>query len=267
MAASTFAPSHRWYLIFGSGMAIGILGGLIGLGGAEFRLPLLISLFGFAALPAVILNKATSLVVVASALVFRAAVVPLPELLEHWDAIANLAAGSVLGAWGGASLATKLRREHLHQIIAALLILIAVVLVSTHGLGMHSGMQPGLPRLLIGLSAGLGIGVVASLLGVAGGELLIPTLILLFGVSIKLAGSLSLVISLPTMIAGFLRYSRDASFAVVAANRRFIAIMALGSIMGTLIGSRLLVIAPSAILLPVLSAVLVISAIKLWRAH
>jgi uncharacterized membrane protein YfcA len=39
--------------------------------------------------------------------------------------------------------------------------------------------------------------------------LLIPTLVLLFGVDIKLAGSLSLAVSLPTMIVGFTRYSRD----------------------------------------------------------
>lgn len=43
-----------------AGAAVGILGGLIGLGGAEFRLPLLIGVFGFAALNAVILNKAMS---------------------------------------------------------------------------------------------------------------------------------------------------------------------------------------------------------------
>ena len=48
---------------FGSGAVIGVLGGLIGLGGAEFRLPLLIKTFGFAALDAVILNKSISLVV------------------------------------------------------------------------------------------------------------------------------------------------------------------------------------------------------------
>lgn len=39
------------------GALIGALGGLIGLGGAEFRLPLLIGAFRFAALQAVILNK------------------------------------------------------------------------------------------------------------------------------------------------------------------------------------------------------------------
>ena len=39
---------------FLGGAAIGTLGGLIGLGGAEFRLPLLIGPFGFAALEAVV---------------------------------------------------------------------------------------------------------------------------------------------------------------------------------------------------------------------
>ena len=47
---------------FGGGAIIGALGGLIGLGGAEFRLPLLIGAFGFPALEAVILNKAMSLI-------------------------------------------------------------------------------------------------------------------------------------------------------------------------------------------------------------
>ncbi|MEU0588360.1 hypothetical protein [Streptomyces sp. NPDC006132] len=66
------APStHSMPVVFGAGAAIGILGGMIGLGGAEFRLPLLISLYGFAALSAVILNKAMSLVVVLVALPAR----------------------------------------------------------------------------------------------------------------------------------------------------------------------------------------------------
>ncbi|MGW1544198.1 hypothetical protein ACWCPM_28840 [Streptomyces sp. NPDC002309] len=50
--------THSMPLAFVAGGAVGVLGGMIGLGGAEFRLPLLISLFGFAALSAVILNNA-----------------------------------------------------------------------------------------------------------------------------------------------------------------------------------------------------------------
>ncbi len=37
------APAARPGLAFASGAAVGVLGGLIGLGGAEFRLPLLLS--------------------------------------------------------------------------------------------------------------------------------------------------------------------------------------------------------------------------------
>ncbi|WP_199543097.1 hypothetical protein [Prauserella sp. PE36] len=36
-------------VVFTAGAAVGLLGGMIGLGGAEFRLPLLIGMFGFAA--------------------------------------------------------------------------------------------------------------------------------------------------------------------------------------------------------------------------
>ena len=115
------------------------------------------------------------------------------------------------------------------------------------------------------MAAGFAIGVVASLLGVAGGELLIPTLILLFGIDVKLAGSLSLAVSLPTMLVGFARYSRDGTFAVLLGNGRFVAAMAVGSVVGSFIGAELLGIVPGSILLPVLAVILLLSAMKLWR--
>src|SRR4051812_46666996 len=52
-------------------------------------------------------------------------------------------------------------------------------------------------------------------MGVAGGELLIPTITLLYAVDVKTAGSLSLVVSLPTMLVAFARYSRDQAFGVL----------------------------------------------------
>jgi uncharacterized membrane protein YfcA len=66
-------------------------------------------------------------------------------------------------------------------------------------------------------------------MGVAGGELLIPTIVLLFAVDIKIAGSLALAISLPTMLVAFARYSRDRSFEVLRANKGFALAMATGS--------------------------------------
>jgi uncharacterized membrane protein YfcA len=67
------------------------------------------------------------------------------------------------------------------------------------------------------------------------------------------------------MIVGFTRYSRDSSFAVLGRNRRFILIMAAGSIAGSLAGGLLLAIVPAATLLPALAAILLASAVKIWR--
>jgi uncharacterized membrane protein YfcA len=232
-----FARSS-WSAFFG-GALIGVLGGLIGLGGAEFRLPLLIGLFGFVALEAIIVNKATSLTVVASALVFRSRAVPIGSVLAHASIIVTLLAGSLLGAWFGADLAIRLKSQSLYRIIAALLLGIAIVLLATHNSVVST--QPfltGTAQTIVGIGAGFVIGLVAAFLGVA--ELLIPTLVLLFGVDVKLAGSLSLAVSLPTMIVSFTRYSQDRSFAILGKHPRFVLAMALGSIAGTFIGGLLL---------------------------
>lgn len=249
-----------------SGMVVGVLGGLIGLGGAEFRLPLLIALFDFVALEAVIVNKAISLVVVSSALIFRSHAVPVDVLLSHWTIAANLLAGSLVGAWWGASWATRAPTQTLHRWMSVLLVGIAAALLLNHGLPVDGapGLEGG-SRWVAGIAAGFGIGIVASLLGVAGGELLIPTIVLLFGADIKLAGSLSLLVSLPTMLIGFARYSRDGSFQVLRARRPTVLAMAAGSVVGTLIGASLLGVVPGIALLPLLALILVASAVKVWR--
>jgi uncharacterized membrane protein YfcA len=94
---------------------------------------------------------------------------------------------------------------------------------------------------------------------------LIPTLVLLFGADIKLAGSLSLAVSLPTMLVGFTRYSRDRSFAVLGQNRGFVLVMAAGSVVGSFVGGKLLGLVPTPVLLPLLVTILVISVVKVWR--
>ncbi|MET9668006.1 TSUP family transporter [Streptomyces sp. NPDC006475] len=88
---------------------------------------------------------------------------------------------------------------------------------------------------------------------------------LLFGVDIKTAGSLSLLVSLPTMLVAFARYSRDGSFAALGANLRFALLMAACSIAGAVLGGLPLGVFPDAVLIPALAVTLLISAIKLAR--
>jgi uncharacterized protein len=251
--------------VVATGFSVGLLGGLIGLGGAEFRLPLLIGVFGFAALQAVILNKAMSLVVVAAALPSRLAAVPLADLAGQWPVVVNLLAGSLVGAWAGATWATRMRSATLYRVLSGLLVLIAAALVGSR-LGDVSGVGLSGPvQVAAGAVAGFGIGVVAALMGVAGGELLIPTIVLLFGLNIKLAGSVSLEVSLPTMLMAFARYSRDSSFMVLRRNGRFVALMAGGSVAGTVVGGLLLGTVPERVLVPLLAVLLIASAVKVWH--
>ncbi|MEU4269367.1 sulfite exporter TauE/SafE family protein [Streptomyces sp. NPDC026092] len=258
-------PTHTAPVVFATGAAIGVLGGMIGLGGAEFRLPLLIGLFGFAALSAVILNKAMSLVVVLAALPARLAAVPAAEVAARWPVAANLLAGSLLGAWAGASWAVRMRSATLYKVLAALMVLMAAALVLTHTTALTTLDLPLAAQIPAGIVAGFGIGVVSAIMGVAGGELLIPTIVLLFGQDIKTAGSLSLLVSLPTMLVAFARYSRDGSFAVLGATLRFTTTMAAGSIAGAVLGGLLLGVFPDVVLIPALAAVLIVSAYKLAR--
>lgn len=258
----------RWrttYAGFAGGAAVGLLGGLVGLGGAEFRLPLLLGVFGFAALAAVIVNKAMSLVVVLVAIPARLASVPLADVIDQWAVVLNLLAGSLIGAWLGASWATRMATATLYRVLAVLLVFIAVVFTAER-MGTLPTLDLAAPiQLAGGVVAGFGIGVVAALMGVAGGELLIPTFVLLFAVDVKLAGSLSLLVSLPTMLVAFFRYSRDQAFVVLASNRGFVVAMAAGSVTGSVAGALLLGVVAEWVLVPLLVALLLFSAFKVWR--
>jgi len=260
-------PAGRAIKGVSSAGLVGMLGGLIGLGGAEFRLPLLVGLFALPALEAVILNKVISLVVVSVSLPFRSSQIPWQQVISHWPVILNLLAGSLIGAWLGAHQASRLPARWLNRCILLLLLALGLGMLLGHELTAPAAhalvtLTPGL--MLAGLLAGLGIGLVAAFLGVAGGELIIPTLVLLFGVDVKLAGSLSLCISLPTMLVAFARYRQTAAFDVCRRERHLLGWMILGSIAGAGIGSQLLGLIPADRLLQVLGVLLLLSAIKVF---
>jgi hypothetical protein len=88
----------------------------------------------------------------------------------------------------GAALGARLKSKALYRVIASLLVVTAEVLLFAHEGVARELTFTGLVQLTAGIVAGFVIGIVASLLGVAGGELLIPTFVLLYGMDAKLAG-------------------------------------------------------------------------------
>lgn len=268
-SATTRLDNRRraWVLATLSGAAIAVLGGLIGLGGAEFRLPVLIGLFGLAARRAVPLNLLISLVTVATALATRALQGDLASAWEWRPAIVALAVGGVIGAWLGVRLAGRLHGAALEKVIAGLLLAIALLLAIEAAAG-DSLLGPFAsgdgPVALLGLSLGLVIGVVSSLLGVAGGELLIPDVRVHLRSRYQDGGHGESARELPTVAVGILRYRAIGAYSANDSIRIGLP-MALGSIAGAMIGARLLGWVDVRMLKALLATVLGVSALRMWR--
>ena len=244
---------------------IGVLAGLVGLGGGEFRLPVLMHVIGFGARSAIPLNLVVSFVALAFALATRSHAVPLTDLAPHLPAIAGLLCGGVASAIYGARMVHRLSDARLVQFIALLLAGLGLLLLAE---GIFSGGQsawlPTNAALHFGVGAliGIGVGVVSSILGVAGGELLIPALMLVFGADIKTAGSASAMISLAVVAAGLWRHHAMGALALGRGERRIVASMCIGSTIGAIAGGLAIAYAPGDMLKLVLGCVLVAAAIK-----
>ncbi len=172
-----------WYA--GSGLAIGLLVGMTGVGGGSLMTPLLILLFGFHPATAV----GTDLLYAAATKTVGAAVHGLRGMIE-WRIVRRLAAGSVPGA-----VLTLLLLRHagvhstsaahaLSLTLGAALLLTAVSLLFRPWITAYAARrwrEPS-PRQEAGmtLATGLVLGVLVSLTSVGAGALGVTVLLLLY---------------------------------------------------------------------------------------
>src|SRR5215510_3566720 len=120
-----------------------------------------------------------------------------------------------------------------------------------------------------GIALGLCIGTASTFLGVAGGELLIPTLIFVFGADIHTAGSAVLFISIPTLCVGLFRYTRMGLLPGRSALLRVGLPMGAESLVGAAAGGAFAGSTSAEILKLLLGLILITAALKaFWRrAH
>ncbi len=157
---------------------------------------------------------------------------------------------------------TALRRSVFVLLLALGLSMIVESVLSLNPIGFVP--QIFFVRLLIALAFGVAIGAVSGLLGVAGGENIIPILILGFGAPVKVAGSLSQMVSIPTVMTGFARHFYGGALSDRAMILGLVVPMGLGAIAGAILGGMLASIAPAALLKALLGLILVGSAIKVF---
>jgi uncharacterized membrane protein YfcA len=252
-----------------AGAGVGLLGGLLGLGGAEFRLPLLVALFGYALRQAIPLNLAISFVAVVIAALSRWLLAGQAPLASAVPFAVAMMVGGMVGAAVGSGWLTRVSDARLHAAVRVLLIGIgALLIVESLGSWTSTGLPLGSTTLaIIGVCSGVGIGAVSTLLGVAGGELIIPTLVLAFAVPIKAAGTMSLLISIPTMLVGLARHRTRGAFQDVRDIGRVILPMAVGTVVGSAVGGLLVGHASAGGVKLLLGCVLIGSALRVFKAR
>lgn len=249
------------------GFSVGLAGGLVGLGGAELRLPYLVGRLHLPLKTAIPVNLAVSLITLLAALPARLYTLRTESLTPYLYETTALGLGAILGAYAGVSGLRRLSPVALTRAVFALLLALGLVMiaesvVSFASLGVLSGSM--LLRILSGIALGFAIGAISGLLGVAGGEVIIPTLILGFGAPIKAAGSLSQMVSIPTVWTGFVRHYRAGALNDRQIVLRLILPMGLGAIAGGIGGGLLSSVAPSTFLKAMLGVILIASSVKVF---
>jgi uncharacterized membrane protein YfcA len=217
------------------GIAIGLIVGAVGGGGAILALPVLVYVLGEPVSPA----STASLIVVA-----LAAAVGAGSLARHGHVCWRLAVTFSLPAAGGSLLGT-LASQHVSG-SALILTFVPVMLVAAGATWQRAGANRDEPngdcppaamrRVLL---AGLGVGVLTGFFGVGGGFVIVPVLTLWLGLSFRRGVATSLVIITLTGLVALGAHLLEGAKLNVAVTALFAASTASGALAGTLVGSRL----------------------------
>ena len=195
-------PRAGWVLA-GVGLLAGFIAGLFGVGGGIFVAPGLMLLGGYSQREA----HGTSL---ATSALFAAAGLAAYALNSAVDVVAALLifAGSGFGVLAGADLLNRVRVRTLQVAFVVLLGVTAGRMLT--GVAESDGELSLTVAVAFGLvGCGLLVGLVAGLMGVGGGVIVVPALVLLFEVGNVTAKGTSLLVVLPTALVGTLRNLRN----------------------------------------------------------
>jgi len=215
-----------------TGLGGGFFSGLTGVGGGAIMVPLMTGPLRMRQHAA----HGTSLVVIIFAAVASAAIYELREGIA-WDLVLTLLPTSLVGAYLGARGVQLLPALRLRQVFGAFILLIGLRLLLLPDVDPLFAAH-GLSKVLAGAGIGLAGGLVAGALGVGGGAIFVPALVLLLGTDQHVAQGVSLCVIAPAALTGALTHARHGSIDRRAA--RWIAPLAVpAGMVGALVASWL----------------------------
>ncbi len=176
----------------GIGLSLGLIGG----GGSIITVPVLVYALGVPAQRAI----GMSLAVVGSTALVGA-------LLHHrrsavaWRTGALFAVSGIASAYGGSKLTRLVSSSALLLLFAGLMLVVATVMLTRKAPEDTAAHALNLPRSVL---AGLGVGFLTGFLGVGGGFLIVPALVLFGGLAMKEAIGTSLLVISVNCVSGLL---------------------------------------------------------------
>ena len=244
-------------LAFLGALLVGLSLGLLGSGGSILTVPVLIYLLDQPEKVAI----AGSLAIVAGIAATGAIPYGIQRRID-WRSVAYFAPPGMIGTYGGAWIAAFVSGTLQLTLFALVMLAAAWMMFRPHEAPLEP-VQRAYWKIAID---GLVVGVITGLVGVGGGFLIVPALVILGGLPMQRAVGTSLVIITLKSLAGFYKYLGVLAAAGLALDWSVLAIMtgvgAIGSLVGNAVSGRL----PQAALKRGFSVFLVLMAsFILWR--
>ncbi len=179
-------------------LVIGISLGLFGSGGSVLTVPVLIYLLGQDEKTAI----AGSLFIVGS-VALAGSLRYLKSGLVQWRSVLTFGVPGMVGTWTGAELSVYLSGSVQLVLFAVVMLLASALILKPLRLDSSDRAERALWKIAID---GLVVGIITGLVGVGGGFLIVPALVLLGGLSMHQAIATSLVIIALKSYSGFIKY-------------------------------------------------------------
>lgn len=202
---------------------VGVALGSMGSGGSILALPILVYVFQLPPSTAVPM----SLVLVATAS-GGATYLKWRQGCVSWRALVLMSSTGLAGAYWGSGLTHLVSPSVLMALFAALLLVVGTLMLSS----AVTRLQPGQCRSSYCLTAGLLVGVLTGFLGVGGGFLLVPALVIFAGLDLKRAVGTSVGIISINSLAGVLGHLRFSDM-----NWRLTVLLLIAATLGMLLGA------------------------------
>lgn len=211
-------------------LLIGISLGLLGSGGSILTVPVLVYLVGEPEKVAI----AESLGIVATISLVGA--IPYAIRKEvHWKNVFYFGIPGMAGTYGGAVLSVFLTGSMQLMIFATVMLIAAVMMIRKPKELQVKDKQASIWLLI---TEGLVIGVITGLVGVGGGFLIIPALVLLGGLSMRIAVGTSLFIIAAKSLLGFYKYVDVLAKEDLGADWNLLVVFTLIGILGSFLGGK-----------------------------